>query len=324
MQPVFWDGSKISKPGLFAGIDMDSYQSDLCVGPSISSGGLRLIESKSLKHYYAKSYLNDDEDADEDEAKESEALVFGRAVHHLFGAEPQFFDHFDIRPDEYPDGAVYPDTDGEKKKWNANSNWCKGWLAERKAEHKSVLTKTQMKRIRLMAKALAETDEAREGMFRGLVEHSLVWQDKITGVWLKARPDLLIPDSAIVLDFKTTLDASWLACSKAVTQHGYHIQLGLIDMGVRALEMEPTQDFYLTWLEKRSPFCAVTRPVDNIDIDYGRRQTRRAIDEFAWALERNEWPAYRDSERPVTLQDFRRKQLAKEAEEKTLPIVDLG
>lgn len=317
MDVIKWDGNPISKAGIYSHIPMLAYHQQLTVGPSISSSGLRTIESKTPRHYFEDSYLNpgDPEDQeDEEEAKMSKAFIFGRAVHHLFGGEKDFYRNFAVRPVNYPNDNT--------KKWNANSNDCKAWLAERALEGRDVLSPAEMVHIRRMARALAETEEAQAGMLYGLVEHSIIWQDQITGVWLKARPDVIPQDSAMVVDIKTTTDASWEACSRAVTDHGYHMQLALVDMGMRATANEPLTDYFLAWLEKGKPYCAAVRPIDNIDIDYGRRQLRRAIDDFARCLETGVWHGYEDTSRPVTLTGWVRKRLNDEAENKTLPPAD--
>ena len=48
---------KVSVPGVYA-LSMAEYHGDLCVGPSISSSGLRTIWSRSPAHYFHASPYN--------------------------------------------------------------------------------------------------------------------------------------------------------------------------------------------------------------------------------------------------------------------------
>ena len=96
MQILSWDGKQISTPGLYADIPIAVYHSDCCIGPSISSSGLRTIFYYSPQHYWAQSYLNPQR-KEEDPTK---ALIFGRAAHHLLLGEKEFHKHFAIRPTE--------------------------------------------------------------------------------------------------------------------------------------------------------------------------------------------------------------------------------
>ena len=84
MKAIAWDKKPITRPGLYSGISLSEYhRGDICDGPSISSSGLRTIFTKSPAHYWAASPLNDDPDDDVEDESDSQALIFGSAVHHL-------------------------------------------------------------------------------------------------------------------------------------------------------------------------------------------------------------------------------------------------
>ena len=56
--------------------------------------------------------------------------------------------------------------------------------------------------------SLAEEPLIKAGILNGLVEHTMVYQDKETGVWIKVRPDCVPTDGADISDLKTIADMS--------------------------------------------------------------------------------------------------------------------
>jgi hypothetical protein len=166
MNVIRWNGEPIDKPGLYAGIDMAAYHDQLTVEPSISSSGLRTLLGQSPAHYFVDSYLN----PEREDAKESEALIFGRGAHHLLLGEADFAKHFVVRPEELND-----------KPWQGNRTDCKDWLKAAAADHLTVLLPAQIKAIRGMARSLSEHPLVQHGILNGLIEHSMVWRDEETG-----------------------------------------------------------------------------------------------------------------------------------------------
>ncbi len=83
---------KIDRPGIYD-ISMEKYHGDCCVGLSVSGTDLWTIESKSLRHYWAQSYLAGDKRV----RKSSKATEFGKAAHYLQLGEHFFKQHFIVR-----------------------------------------------------------------------------------------------------------------------------------------------------------------------------------------------------------------------------------
>ena len=202
-----WDGKPISRPGIYSGVDMATYHgANLCVGPSISSSGLRTIFSESPMKYWITSPYNPKRLVPPD----SRAFILGRACHHLVLGEDDFKRFFVVRPPEYPDEKT-----GEMKKWTRAAKFCKTWEAEAEALKLSILTPEELETIKGLAgiqpwqdgltdSGLLNNAMVRAGALHGLVEHTVVAQDKETGCWIKARPDVIPLDSTEASDFKTT------------------------------------------------------------------------------------------------------------------------
>ena len=130
MQLIKWGGSPITRPGAYSGVNMASYHGRLVEGDSASRSQLWKIIDKSAAHCWLNHYAN----PEREEIEESTPLLFGRGAHHLLLGEADFYDHFAIRPEEYPQGADFPALIGDMKPWSGNAKWCRAWLAAKSAE----------------------------------------------------------------------------------------------------------------------------------------------------------------------------------------------
>jgi hypothetical protein len=278
VKSIPWDGQRISKPGVYSQMPLDDYhRGDICDGPSLSSTHLRLLWKASPEHYWDQSPLN----PAAERPPESEDFILGRAVHHLICAEAGFAAHFVVRPDKAPDG----------RDWNGHNKTCKKWLAEQKALRKSVLTPENVIQIRGMAIKISKHPLAPH-LLNGLVERSMFWRDKETGVWLKARPDIIPTASGDFVDLKTTRSVAFLDIQDAIgPTYGFsYIQQGaLVLEGARALDIEASS-FSLVWVEKKRPYSVSTSQLFDADLDRGTRMNRVAIRTFQTCFTSKSWP----------------------------------
>ncbi len=272
-----WDGQPISKPGCYRGIPIKTYHSGkLCIGPSISSSGLRTIFSRSPAHYWAQSPHN----PKRKEKPDSEALIMGRAVHHVLLGEPSFREQFVIRPDEAPDGRA----------WNGNNGSCKKWLKEAADAGLTVLTGVMIENIKGMALSLGKEPLIAAGALNGAVECTFAWQDEETGVWLLARPDNTATDSADYVDLKTTVSVAYNDLVYTLGEYGYVQQGALVGEGHKAITGEDMSSFSLYFVEKEDPYCADMRQLKLEDLERGRKMNRLSIRTFAKCWNAKVWP----------------------------------
>lgn len=273
MNVIKWNGQKISKPGIYEGVPIDAYHGDLCIGPSISSSGLRTIEAKTPLHYFAGSYLNPDREPEE----QKDHFSFGKAAHTLLLGEQGFRDQFVVRPAEY-------------KNWLTKAS--KEWRDAQVAAGKTVLLPQHITAIQGIARRLEAHPLVRQGILHGLVEHTIVCKDAATGVWLKIRPDVVPQADGVLVDLKTTNDASPHAIQRTILNYGYPMQGGLGTIVMKEALGITITDFVLAFIEKEEPHAVAITAIDNEWIYWSRRQVRRAIDTFARCVESGEWPGY--------------------------------
>ena len=280
MDVTIWDGAAINRNGLYAGIPSAQYRgATLCEGRSISSSGLRVIFGQSPAHYWASSPYNERAVP----VEESEAMIIGRAAHHLLLGEVDFGQHFIFRPDEI-----------QGEPWQGNKKICKAWLLAKASEGLSVLKPEWRDRIIGMREGLAShpmvDPTANVRLLDGLIEHSLVWRDGATGIWLKARPDVIPTDSDDVADLKTIADITDDGIEKAIGASNLQMQAALVRMGWRAVLGRNLASFSLVFVESKAPYVSRVATFKPEDLDLGETQVRLALSTLARCFTLEKWP----------------------------------
>ena len=267
-----WDGLTIREPGCIVGLPIDTYHTQCTDGPSISSSGLRTIWAQSPAHFWATSSLNPNRIPQAD----NEAFNVGRLAHKLLieGREGLEKD-FAIRPSEWSD-------------WRTKE--ARVWRDARILEGKTVVTEDDLAAVTGMAESLARHPLVKAGILDGRVERSPIWKDEETGVWLKARPDVIPNASGIVADLKTTVSVQTDALEKSLASYGYQVQAALVGMGLKATLGVQMEDFALVWVEKTAPWCVRVTSLTGADIERGAMQVRASLRTFADCLASGRWP----------------------------------
>jgi len=283
MNVIKWSGKPIDKSGFYSHVPMSAYHSGrLCIGPSISSSGLRTIIQKSPAHYWDRCPINPDHDPKADE--ESEALILGRATHHLLLGQPQFDADFVLQPD------VAPDVKGVLGPWNYNKLSCQKWRDDRLREGKTILTKSGVERVAGMAKVLSRQAFVQQGALNGEIELTIVHQDPATGFWILVRPDVVPTDSADIVDLKTTASILPQDIKSSIFEYGYFQQGALIADAYKAVTGQPIASFSLYFVESTRPFCCYLYRLHDDDLELGRRLNRMALDRLVKAMNDGIWP----------------------------------
>lgn len=268
-------GEKIDRPGVYA-MPMSWYHDDCCVGPSISSTGLRTIRMFSPGHYWVDSPLNPDRrETDEDDDKA--AFRLGRAVHHRLLEPEEFSRQYVMRP------AIFDS-------WRTKA--AKEWRAEQWAKGITVLSGEEMERAVGMSEALRGHAVHRDGILDGAIELSLIWQDPRTEVWVKARPDSIPLSAAMLADIKITRDGRRHYFDRSVREYGYDMQMALGGVGMEVVLNRQITDYVLVPIESKPPYAVTIRPIDETRIYWARLQLRQSLNVFATCLRQKEWPTY--------------------------------
>lgn len=292
----------ITEPGVYADIPLDTYHGQLTDTPSISSSGLRKIDALSALHFWTDSYLNPDREAE----PPTPAQIFGSAAHALVLGDEVFEARHTVSP--------YDDF---------RSKEAREWKAQAEAAGRYIIKRETYDDLKRLAAAAHEYPLVKAGILDGEVERSLVWRDEETGVWLKARPDVL-PRAGIIVDYKTTVSAHPRDMQKAIADHGYHVQLALVREGLLALGIVEPKDvadltFALVFQEKKAPFALNHCEIDADWLFRGSQVIRRAVRRFAQCVAEGVWPGYEPPTHALNAPVWQAKQYADDEETGRLP-----
>ena len=131
-----------------------------------------------------------------------------------------------------------------------------------------------------------------------LIEHTGFFE--IEGTPCKVRPDLYNKDSGIVLDLKTTIDASEKGFAKSVRQYGYLFQAAWYMTALRQMGERPKQFVFLV-VEKSAPYATACYTIANNDIEKEVPRVLEAIKIYGECLRTDVWPGYSDDIKTLNL-----------------------
>jgi hypothetical protein len=240
---------------------------------------LRTLIGQSAAHYWIESPYNPRRIP---HGPETEAQLIGRAIHEGLNGEEEFNRRFIVRPDHH-----------HGMKWDSKRGDCKNWLATVPG-NRAVLTPQQKETIDGVLWQVANHPQIGKPnkILSGWVEHSLFWKDHETGIWLKARPDVIPTDGDFdaVCDLKTTRSVLYPDLVKTIQDYGYHQQAALTRTAFGALFGIKLRAFTFLFVEKTPPHCIALVELRPEELDRGEAQNRAALQLFKMCKDRSEWP----------------------------------
>lgn len=289
----------ITAPGIHDGISAEDYHGrEICDAPSISSSGLKTIIDRSPLHYWWNSPLNPNRPAESTKRH----FAIGKAAHDILLLESRWPERYHVLPATFNARAT---------KEQAAQH------AERDAAIEAGMTILRHEDAQVaeaMAAAIRRNKFAAAALTNGQPEQTLAWQDKETGVWLRARPDFLPAKRLFIPDLKTAADASPDAFRRAMASFGYHQSAALYMDGIEAVFGQRPSAFFFIVVEKEAPHCVALYQIPEDDIHRGRMLNRKAIQTFADCLSRDRWPGYADDVTPLPLPSWEQRQIDQAAE----------
>ena len=259
----------ITAPGIYQ-MSMDEYQADPCPEPSLSSGLLHTMETKSDAHAYSKHPKLGNEPREE-----SDTLNYGSACHDMLleGSGKLVV----------VDAADWRTKDAKEQR------------AAAKAAGKLPVLSHQADKLQRMfnvaqSAILAATDFDPSDWLTGASEQTLIWQEG--GVWHRARVDRLPKDRCILFDYKSTKGsanpASWQRQAWAL---GYDLQAVHYMAGNRATG-GPDCDWIWLVQECIAPFACSWVSPSPAAIEYATTRRKRLIARWRECLDTGEWAGY--------------------------------
>jgi hypothetical protein len=133
-----------------------------------------------------------------------------------------------------------------------------------------------------------------------MIEHSAFWVDPETDVRCKCRPDLYRGDQSLIVDLKSTGDATSQIWLKRALDMGFHCQDAIYRDGWEAAGGEAVEHFLFLVVERDPPFAHAIYELGQAEKDLGRRIARKALQKYAQCLKANEWPGHEGGVRVMT------------------------
>ena len=210
---------------------------------------------KSPKYYYWSKYQKTEKD-------EERHFAIGSALHemimepHLFSSNYIVIPKFDKRT---KDGKLA----FEKFSLEANG---KTLINEDEMVKNAVENKTFM--------ALLENSHR---------ELSAYTTDELTGLKLKVRPDILPINNSTIVDIKSCVDSSPKEFKRNVYSYGYSISAAYY------MDILKRENYIFAAIEKSQPYQTSLYALNDEMIEYGKLQSRTALNLLKWSYDNNFW-----------------------------------
>ena len=224
-------------------------------------------------------------------------FVVGRAAHDIVLLGDRFADAYHILPEGFSRAKTKAMADEIAQADQAI------------ADGLTCLSQDDLAMVHAMAASLRSNKLATAILSNGLPEVTLTWQDKDTGVWLRARPDFLPHKRKIVPDLKFMADGSPKAFARSIASNGYAMSAALYSDGIEAVYGERPDNWLHVVVEKSEPYVVSLYELPTEDIERGRFLNRKAIRLFADCLSSGRWPGYSDTPSLVGLAQWSRKEI---------------
>jgi len=254
-----------------------------------------MMDFKRSPYTYWAMHLN----PERPEKLATPSMIFGSAF-HTFILEPHLFDkEYIVEPEtlKLPKVGLLrdlgrPEYDKQKSERDYVSLQNKIRLEEfeAQADGKITLTTDQMLTLLAMRDALQKHPTAMQLVTGATYEQSYFWQDKESGLIVKARPDI-IHDNMIV-DLKTIADASPSNFQRSMVSGGYHVQGAVIRDGIRALTGQDIPNVINIAVQTSYPYSIGIYIIDEYALEQGREEYKQLLVDIKSAFVNNNFPDY--------------------------------
>lgn len=258
-------------PGIYPDMDEATYR------------GARAVSCSTLKRFAdapAKAHVS---------LPETDSMRAGRLIHSAV-MEAWSFD------------ARYQRTDLDRR-------GTKAWQEEEAAAlstGRTLIKASEYEQMAVIRDAVHAHPTARELLAPGLTtETAVFWDDPVTGARCRARMDGIRRDMRLILDVKTTRDASPRKFARSAAELRMHWQDAWYRDGIAAAPGGFRPDgFLFLAVERDAPHLIAVYEMPEDTVEAGRRQVRAALHGYLDCERRGEWPGYPTSITPLHLPEW--------------------
>jgi hypothetical protein len=269
---------KITKPGIYRGVDSADYFADPCPEPSLSQSLCKILLDRSpLKAKHEHPRLRPPITEDEEAEKYVKAQAIGNAAHAIMIGRGKTLEI--IQFDDFKKGAA-------KELRDAAYDAGKTPILEK---HFLVA-----QAIVIAGQAKLKRHEDHDAFQNGDGEVALIWQDE--GIWCRALVDWLHTDLCTVDDYKTSgmSMAPHVIGIRAETA-GWHVQAAFIERGLDILDPAGAgrrRFRFIAQEQDGEPYDLTSMHMDEYWLTMGRKKVAAGMTLWRAALKTNRWQGY--------------------------------
>jgi len=219
--------------------------------------------------------------------KSSDAMTFGQLVHTMLLEPEKFDEEFAINPHDSFRTKV-------AKEWKKEMLE-KGLIIV----DDKMINKAEQVRNQIMSHQGAKMIFSGNGKN----EQDFFWEDELTGIQLKYRPDRVTGtgDNMAIVDLKTTVDASPNGFLKSIEKYQYWIQAGFYAKGFIRQYLKMPKYFFIVAVETTFPYEVAVYEICQDDILLGIEIVNRALKDIKKTLDSQEYLGYNKKDEFTTL-----------------------
>lgn len=210
------------------------------------------------------------------QSEASPSQILGSAVHKLVLEKDDFINEF----------AIEPNLDKRTKDGKAEYN---EFLA--KNSHKIIIKSDEFEKADLIANSVLEMKATANFLKDGKAEQS--YFSEIDGVKVKCRPDFYNENLGLIIDLKTTSDASPNGFMKSIANFNYHIQTAFYSDILRSLGKKVNKFLFIA-VETKEPYLVGFYELDEAAIEKGREKYKELLNLWKWCVENDCYFQYGD------------------------------
>lgn len=257
--------------------------------PAMSQSKLKDLKH-SPRHFWNK-HINPNRTA----TLGTEAMFFGKAVHACLFERQFFINNYVVEPEvdkRTKDGKV------AFAEFMANIG------------DKIVISAQDMYVVKRIRDALLNKKTFNALFNNGLCEHELYWTDTQAGIACKAKIDYFIEPcsqypNGLIIDLKTTMEASPYAFARSIQKYGYHNQMAFYCKAVK--DYYKTSDypsFIFIPVEKYPPYECNFFMGDTVMLQIGLEENAQLLRLYAFCAELDVWHGYADKIQDIGLPNW--------------------
>jgi exodeoxyribonuclease VIII len=238
----------------------------------VSSSGLKEIAKNSPRHFI--NMLCEQQFGKTEE--EPEHFRFGRIAHMMLLEPSKFRENY----------IAMPDFGDMRSKINREAK--EAWVKDQPA-NAILLNQKEMSDLTRMAGSILSNPIAKKILSEGMVEASLFFRDKDTGILCRSRPDIF-QIGGYVVDFKTTQDSSPGVFSNSIRSYRYDLQMAFYYDAVKLVTGKEPEAAVIIACDKKAPFDTGIYMLDDDALETGRQWYKQALRILKVCIEKKKWP----------------------------------